>query len=489
MASTIDSNKDFLGSVQMEVESLIQGRQIGDPRLYDAILLLNQQLERITQELSPLVKRSINIERGISELPAPGSFTCFSTHIGLRFTWDQVTYASQYEVRQGTNWDTALFRFRTTGLQGNIDPLLYGSYTFLIKTVDSQGNYSPTANSTTFEVPVIPAPAVTASVIDNNVLLSWTEPASVFKIDYYLVEKHGSSETSGRVDGTFTSIFEVVAGSYDYCVTTVDIAGNHGAEAEIVVDVSTPPDYALQSTRISSLNGTRDHVFRLPERPSLLCCVVTPQTWHEHYRVANNWMRPKDQVDAGYPIYIQPTNVTGWYEEIIDYGVIINNVIATITWNTIVYVPIFSVNVVVKMRVATTMTAGTPDWIGGYTTGASQYFRAVRYLQLRLEFTAENNKALIELYNLTTSLAAKRENDGGEVNALSTDAGGTTVNFTKPFKDIESLTCTTKSTTEPFIVIFDFNDIPNPTFFKVFVFDTMGARVTKIVDWKARGIV
>jgi hypothetical protein len=489
MASTIDSNKDFLGSVQMEVESLIQGRQIGDPRLYDAILLLNAQLERITQELSPLVKKTITVEAGISELPAPGAFTCFSTKIGVRFTWNQVTYASQYEVRQGTVWETSNFRFRTTGLQGNIDPLGYGTFHFLIKTLDSQGNYSALANPTSIEVPVISAPAVTVSVIDNNVLLAWTEPVSLFKIDYYLVKRHTPSEVTGRVDGTFTSIFEVVAGVYTYSVSAVDVAGNIGAESEVEVQVSTPPDYALQSTMVSGLNGTMDHVLRLSARPSLLCCVVTPQTWEEHYRVLNDWMTPQEQVDDGYPIYIQPTNVTGWYEEVIDYGTILSNVIVTLTWNTIVYSPLFSTTIVVNMKVATTMGATEPDWIDDYTPGASQYFRFVRYLKIRLDFTAENDKALIELYNLTINLAAKRENDGGEVVALSTDVGGTIVNFTKAFKDVESITCTTKSDIEPFTVIFDFLDEPDPTEFKVFVFDTMGLRVTKVVDWKARGIV
>jgi hypothetical protein len=477
------TREQILGSVQMEVESLISGRQKGDSRLYDAILLLNNQLEKITQRLSPLVRKAIEVEKGVSELLAPVSFVCFSTGIGVRFTWSQVTYASQYEVRQGTVWETASFRFRTTGLQGNIDPLVYGAYNFLIKVLDSEGNYSADANHTSITVPQILAPAVNASVIDNNVLLSWTEPTSLFKIDYYLVEKEGAGVASGKVQGTFTALFELLSGVYRYYVTAVDVAGNYSARALAEVQVSQPPDFGLQDRRVSGLNGTRVNILRFPTRPSLLCC-WNAQTWHEHFRVLRDWMDIEDQITAGYPIYIQPASITGSYSESIDYGTVINNTIVTITWNTIEYTPLWAMNIVVRMQVSNDNTT----W-SAWTEGASQYFKQLRYLNIQLVFTAENDKCFIELYNLTISLNVKRENDGGEVNAVATDVGGTVVTFNKPFKDIESITCTTKSTTEPYIVIFDFQDIPNPPNFKVYVFDTMGARVTKVVDWKVRGVI
>lgn len=482
--SILEERNKQLVDVRLEVQSLIAGLQRSDPRLYDAITLLNRQLGEVTEGMIPLLRRSQEIAKGISSLPAPGSFTAFTTGTTVRFTWDHVSYASHYEVRQGINWDTASFLFRTTGLQGDIDPLLYGDYTFLIKTVDSDGLYSATSSSTTFGVHDIAAPAVSASVIDNNVLLSWTEPPSTFKIDYYTVGREGG--TTGKVDGTFTTLFEVVAGYYEYFVTAVDIAGNVGTGALIGVAVSTPPDYALQDTRVSGLNGERYNVIRIPLRPSLLACVPTPQTWEQHFQI-RTWLDPEDQVSAGYPIYIQPTEVTGWYREIIDYGTVIRNVIITITWNTIVHVE--QTNIVVGMRYATTETGGVPNWTAPRTYGSSQYFPEIRWLELNLDFTSDSDKALLEIYNLTISMAAKRENDGGEIFADASHVGGTQVNFTKSFRDIESITCTTKSVTEPFVTIFDFTDIPDPVGFKVFVFDTMGARVSKIVDWKARGIV
>jgi hypothetical protein len=481
-ADTELDRRYILGSVQQEVASLIQGRQTADSRLYEAINLLNKQLELISRSLDPLARQALDITLGISSLSAPGDFTAYSVKTSVRFTWSAVEGAGSYEVREGTAWDTAFLKFRTVGVQGDIDPLVYGTYYFLIKTIDPNGNYSLDSEACTFIVPQIAAPVITVSVIDNNVLLYWSEPVSTFKIDYYTVKKAGAP-TGGRVDGTFTSIFEVVAGTYQYEVTAVDIATNVGETATVSAEVATPPDYALQDTRISGLNGTRWQVLRLPIRPSLLCCWQA-QTWHEHFQVLRSWINIQAQISAGYPIYIQPTAINGWYEEVLDYGAVINNTIVTITWNTVFWTPNAAVNVDVKMSVSDDGINYSP-----VNAGASQYFRSLRYLKFRLEFTAENDTAFIELYNLTISLNVKRENDGGSINAVSTDPGGTTVLFNKAFKDIESITCTTQSPTEPFVVIFDFVDIPNPTFFKVFVFDTMGARVSKLIDWKARGIV
>jgi hypothetical protein len=211
--------------------------------------------------------------------------------------------------------------------------------------------------------------------------------------------------------------------------------------------------------------------------------------WHEHFEV-RFWDEIQDQIAAGYPIYIQPTVLTGSYEEVVDYGVVIQNTIITVTYNEFVHSPA----TVVLIRIATSEDGITYT---PFVDGASLFSQSMRYLKVRLEFTNSDDDALLEIYNLTFSLSVKRENDGGEITAWAgTEVGhegdlltGTQVNFTKPFKDVESITCTTKSLTEPFYVIFNFTDIPNPTHFFVFAFDSSGNRVQRLVDWKARGII
>lgn len=95
---------------------------------------------------------------------------------------------------------------------------------------------------------------------------------------------------------------------------------------------------------------------------------------------------------------------------------------------------------------------------------------------------------IAELSNLTIRLDIKRENDGGAINAVAGDVGGTAVLFNKPFKDIESITVSVKET-QRFFCIYNFVDIPNPVQFYVFVFDAAGARASKVVTWAARGII
>lgn len=95
--------------------------------------------------------------------------------------------------------------------------------------------------------------------------------------------------------------------------------------------------------------------------------------------------------------------------------------------------------------------------------------------------------ALYQLWNLRARLDVKLEIDSGNIEAEAADVGGTVVTFNKAFRDVNSITVSALSSVE-LKVVYDFVDIPNPTFFKVLVFDTAGARVDATVSWKARGV-
>lgn len=101
---------------------------------------------------------------------------------------------------------------------------------------------------------------------------------------------------------------------------------------------------------------------------------------------------------------------------------------------------------------------------------------------------AASNLSLIWFYNLRVRLDVKKAVDSGNILADASDVLGTPVTFNKAFKDIDSLTATVQETAE-FTVVIDFVDVPNPTSFNVFVFDSAGVRATKTVYWKARGII
>ncbi len=166
----------------------------------------------------------------------------------------------------------------------------------------------------------------------------------------------------------------------------------------------------------------------------------------------------------------------------IDYGGAFTSLIISVVYN---YRLLTGVGVAIIIKMAVSLDNIT---YSAFTSGSVQYFTSFRYLKLRLELTAVSDKALVEITNLTTRLDVKREQDGGIAACLSTDAGGTTVNFNKTFRDIDSVTATPMGTTDRKAII-DFTDVPNPTSFKILLFDNAGARASGDARWLARGIL
>jgi hypothetical protein len=460
-----------------EIQSLINGLQHREPRLYAALDAIVRQLQTVYLQLNPLVAQSIADAIASINVTPPTTFTFIFTQLTVRFNWSSVADASAYEVRLGSNWDTAIFQFNSTSLQADIDPLLYGTYTFLIKSISSTGTYSEDATSVIVLVSQISAVTISYQLIDNNVLLFWNEPvSSSFKIDHYKIQKDGVD--LGNISGTFFTRFETTNGVYTYAVIPVDVAGNEGTLSSVSITVNSPPDYELQDSRVSTFTGTKTDTI-ITNQGRLLASWAA-RTFKQHFD-DHAWSTVQDQITAGYPIYIQSTTISGFYEEKVDYGTVISNIIAAVTWNELQIAGVTTV--VVKMAVSTDDIT-----YSAFVAGAVQFYSSFRYIKYKLEFTGASDIAVYEVYNLTFRLDVKREQDGDVISAVSTDVGGTTVNFNKSFKDIDAITATPMGTADRRAII-DFTDLPNPSGFKVLLFDSAGARVSGDVRWVARGII
>ena len=457
-----------------------------DPRsvliLKDILRDFNQEVQSIYETIGPIQEaiKPITVPTGPGLAPAPLNFSGQVLLTSIYLSWEAPNDAARtYEIRRNSyvSWEDASFVTRTPSLSINLAPLPTGSYYFLIKTIDAFGRFSSDFANTIITVVSPGTPFVTVAVIDNNVLLNWTTPTASFSIERFRIYRNGS--LYGTLRATFVSTFETVAGTYEYGVEAIDVAGNVGGRGEVTAIVNTPPDYQLQDRRTSSLNGTMENVVRT-STPTLIACVNDEELWDAHFST-RGWTTLQAQINAGYPIYAQPTETTGWYEEIIDYGIEIQNTIVTIAYQLTQIVP--EVTVLVKLAYSSDGVVYSP-----LVPGASQFIQTFRYLKMRLEFTGTSDKALAELTLIETTLDVKREVDGGEIVAQASHVGGTTVTFNKVFKDVNSITCTADSI-EPITIIYDFVDIPNPINFKVFALDSTGNRVTYLVSWKARGIV
>lgn len=466
-----------MADVTAELQNLIQGLQATDPRLYQALAGMIDQIQGLYLQLNPLVTQS-QLQASIDQaVIAPADFSFSFTNLSVRFNWSAVEGAAQYEIRLGSSWNTATLVFRSSSLQGDIDPLLIGTYAYLIKSITASGTYSTTPTPLVVTVPAIGTVTIMSQIIDNNILLFWTEPISSFAIDYYEVFKGGVS--LGILTGTFFTRFETVGGTFTYSVRAFDVAGNESPESLVTLVLKNPPDFQLTDTRTSTFNGTLVNT-ALQSNGRLLGDIDTAETFENHF-ITRGWASPQAQITAGYPIYIQPTLTTGSYEEKIDYGVAVNSIIVSINYNQNQVSG--STTLTVEMKVSLDDIT-----YSAYVAGATQFYSTFRYLKFKITFAGTDDKALMEIYNLVTRLDVKRENDGGIIAAVSTDVGGTQVNFTKAFHDIDSVTATPMGTVERKVIV-DFTDIPDPVGFKVLLYDTAGARVSGDVRWAARGVV
>lgn len=184
-----------------------------------------------------------------------------------------------------------------------------GSATFHVSAIDLAGNTGAEGD----EVVVISSPVagiVSANVIDNNVLLNWPEMANTLPIEKYELRKgatYGASTFIAFQTGTYAFQFETAAADYTYWVTGVDTAGNFGVNNSVTASVSAPPDYVLLSDQnIDLTTGVYTNVFA-NQNNWLNFGVNLTETWADHFNVNNSFAHIQDQIDAGYPHYIQPT--------------------------------------------------------------------------------------------------------------------------------------------------------------------------------------
>jgi hypothetical protein len=237
--------------------SLVEGYQHTDPKLYQILQGFVQAMGEMQAELSPVVKQVIDTQ-GTLAAPATAptfvSYEILNKRI-LRIYWSGATNAASYEVRRGAFWDNATFVTATNQLEVRLDPIPVGTYTYLVRSRNGLGIYSESYSSVNVTIPPIGSSSISAQVIDNNVLLRYTEPSSTWEINYYDIYRN--NVLIGSVSSEFFVWFETVAGTFIYAIEAVDIAGNRGPRASVSVDVSAPPDFELLDARMSLLAGTR----------------------------------------------------------------------------------------------------------------------------------------------------------------------------------------------------------------------------------------
>lgn len=391
---------------------------------------------------------------------------------------------ADYELRRGDTYEASTFLVITAAQAHRIVANFQGSATFWVTPIDAAGNRG--ANSSArLNVTAPEILNLRAEVIDNNVLLRWVAGPKTFPLadqviltgDPYLmaVERY-------RTKGGFAALFENKGGSYTYWVVPIDSAGNQGTPQKIVANVNQPPDYVLFVGYDSTFTGTRTNLFLetglIPNK--LVGAVDETETYAAHFALHgfSSW---QDAVDAGYPCYATPGVTTFSYEEEVDYGTVLaGTTIRLVIDRTLIHGSFASE--LVTLSVKELVSDPWIDYVGQDFIVAGNF----QYVKFRYEGVTTDDASLFSIDRINLRLDTKLKTDQGKGLAFAADSGGTVVNFNIPFFDITSIVPAANSTS-PITAVYDFVDVPNPTSFKILLFDEAGVRVDGSFSWTARG--
>lgn len=489
----------------------------------------------------------------VATVNAPVAPTVTSAFTGenVVLTWGAVQGTmptDYYEIRYGASFAAGTLvgtiKATTTAFKAQWS----GTRTFWVAAVDINGT-TGTAGSTTATVSAPVSVTVTQEVIDNNVLLKWGDGTATLPVDYYELRKGSSwagATVIGRASARFATIFESSAGTFTYWVAGTDVAGNVGTPSSVNAQVSQPPDYALQYNQDSAFGGTLTNI-AIDTDGSKLAPVSTTETWQSHF-TSRSWSTPQDQITAGYPIYSEPSQTAGSYEETIDYGTVLaaTKITTTLSYTVVTGTPVVTPTISVKKL------AGDPwtDYVGQ----SSAFVTDFRYVKVRYDIASVGGDDLVDITGLNVRFDVKLRNDAGTLSVfpsqsatysqtgttitvtytahgravgqrvdlsvgsgtatsgeyvitgvtantftvtsatsattsgnVTLDPNGTPTLFNVSFVDVQSITVTPGGTTAA-IAIYNFVDAPNPTGFKALLFNTSGTRINGSVGWSAKGV-
>lgn len=413
----------------------------------------------------------------------PGSMTLtakiVSNQVQLSWTLPTSTLPiSEYIIRRGAA-NTLVARVSADSYSLEAD--FVGVETFKIQAVDIAGNLSVVVTKTV-EVTAPSGPVVKPEVLDNNVLLRWTNGAGTLPIRTSEVRRGETFATATilqQVDATFAPFFEFQSGTYTYWVVNIDTAGNYGTPTSVSAIVSQPQDFVLQADFDSAFDGTRVRCHLADQK--LYFGVYPNQSYEDHWiDVGNSTIQ--DQIDDGYPYWLQPTpGINSTYQEIFDYGIVLPS--SMITINPTIEETLGNPTLEIQIDVR---TLDTDPWTTLTTNSLQAFATNFRYVRFTARAISDTKDDLLVVNKINVRLSAKTKGDAGNGTAAASDAGGTSVNFNIAFIDVTSISVTPLSTTARFAV-YDFVDVPYPTSFKVLMYDINGNRVSGNFSWTARG--
>ena len=376
---------------------------------------------------------------------------------------------------------------------------------YFVRAVDINGNEG-LLDDVIFEV-VAPSQVTNFNdeVIDNNVLLRWTESSvgvGQLPIAFYNIYKIADGLTTlvGQKLGTFTTVFEQVGGTFEYKIFPINTAGHQGLSKSVIAIVDEPPDFILKQDHVSDLSGTKTNGFL--EGGGIFYCIDTSRTWKQHFDPNNNDTSRTFGVYGGSTPYALPTLNSGLYRETIDTGADIakTKIEATVGFEDGFTVGNgLSVNTEIETAEESSPNSNTP---GAFTSFGQNRNKVIatqfRFIRVTHRFEGADNDDLAKVNVVRTKTFLKQFTDQGNTTVTLSDvSGGKLVTFNKTFIDVDSITLQIRgSSSAAKYAIYDFEDTANPSDgFRIYLFDNSGNPVPNsgatsavIVDFTVRGV-
>lgn len=181
-------------------------------------------------------------------MPAPTSVSGVAFSIiedGYRVKWNAANDLnfSQFEIREGSLWESATVvdQLKLTSIKFPVRAS--GTYRYLIKKIDTAGNYSQ--NATAIDVVITNPVGVTGfsfTQVDDGLELSWQQNTNLWHSEYEI--RRGASWATGikidRLKANAKKVGVLTSGSYTYRIRSIDLAGNQSSESVFTVSVVAP---------------------------------------------------------------------------------------------------------------------------------------------------------------------------------------------------------------------------------------------------------
>lgn len=430
---------------------------------------------------------SLNATAAVVTIAAPSTPTGVFSIDGpdVLLDWDESSgqfAIEKYRVYRGDTFETAELLVETKATAFSVTVDWANVERFYIVAVDvARNTSSPLELDPVVAVPGV-VQALRADVFDNNALLKWDPPVTgtlpVVGYRIYRGDTFADAEFIGEVRGTFFAYFELIAGTFTYWVVPIDTASNLGAQSSTTEKISEPPDFVFlddAQLRPEDFNTLSNVAY---DNGILIGPVDTSETWEDHF-VNNGWTTIQDQINAGYPIYAQPALLTGYAQEVIDFGVVVPSSLIKLTYAS----EVISGDVTITPLIEWSYDGVTWSTAGGTTVLGSNF----RYVRITLTMIGIDDLSIATISDVRVRLDVKIVHERGTATSAASDANGTYVAFTTPFLDVKKITITPESET-PTIFAYNFKDIPDPTGFNVKIWDQNGNRITKPFSYDAEGV-